>query len=182
MSSSEGQRNGFFPAALGFEYQLDDFTGCAFSTAAAGDEVADSGEFGSSVGYTDGEAGALGERDVGQVVAEVGYFFFRDTGEAYAFLESLRFLFLSEVDIRNVKLFGALGDGGRFTAGDEPGLNAHGIGERKTLPVLGIEDFHFGNDGVAGAGDGRGRDEADAAIGEGSVYIHEKELDFAGAG
>src|SRR5271166_6342781 len=77
-SLRQGQRHGFFPAALGFEDQLDHLAGGAAAAGAAGDEVTDGGEFGGSVGDADGEAGALGEGNVGEIVAEVGYFFFGD--------------------------------------------------------------------------------------------------------
>jgi len=179
-----GERAGdsFFPAALGFEDEFDDFAGCSATASAFCDVVTDGFEFRGSIGDADGEAGALGERDVGEIVTEVGDFVGGDSGFGEAFIVGLHLAGLAEVDEGDFEFFGALGDGGGTAAGDESGLNAHGVGEGEALAVLGVEDFHFSDrDGRVALSAG-GADEADAAVGEGAVYVHEEELDFAGAG
>ena len=182
MRLGQGARDRLFPAVLGFENEFDDFAGGSAAAEALGGVVADGFEFGCSVGYADGEAGPLGKRDVGEVVSEIGYFFGSDSGFGEAFIVGLGLAGLAEVDEGDFEFFGALGYGGGAAAGDESGLDAHGVGEGKALAVLGVEDFHFGDgDGCVAFGGGR-TDEADAAVGEGAVYVHEEEFDLAGAG
>lgn len=138
--------------------------------------MAEGFQLGGGVGHGYGESGAAGERHVGQVVAYPGGFFFGDAGLFQALVEGGGFGFLAEVDVVHTKLAGAVADGFGTASGDEAGADAHDAGELEAGSVAGVEDLEFGNTLDAGGGD-----EADAAVGEGSIYVHEKELDFAGA-
>jgi hypothetical protein len=182
MRLGEGAGDGFFPAALRFEDKLDDFAGCSAAAGALCGVVADGFEFGCSVGDADGEAGALGEGHVGEIVTEIGYFVVGDAGFGEAFVVGLHLAGLTEIDEGDFEFFGALGDGGGTAAGDESGLNAHDVGEGEALAVLGVKDFHFGDGGGRVALGAGGADETDAAVGEGAVYVHEEDFDLAGAG
>src|SRR5580704_14946378 len=64
----------FFPAALGFQQELDDFADGTVAAAAGGGIVRGAFYFGHGVGDGDGEADALHHRNVWEIVADVGDF------------------------------------------------------------------------------------------------------------
>src|SRR6185312_11551602 len=91
----EGFWDGFCPAVLGFQNEFDYFAGGSVASGGVGGVVAGGFEFGGGVGYGYGESGALGEGDVGEVVADPGGFFFGDAGFLEALFEGGGFGFLA---------------------------------------------------------------------------------------
>jgi hypothetical protein len=76
----DGLGDSFFPAALGFQDQLDQFADGAFAAANCGDVVGGAFYFVDGVGDCNGQAYALEDREVREVVADVGYFFVAYSG------------------------------------------------------------------------------------------------------
>src|SRR6185437_3044585 len=91
----EGFGDGFCPAVLGFEDEFDYFAGGSVASGGVGGVVAGGFEFGGGVGYGYGESGALGEGDVGEVVADPGGFFFGHASFFEALFEGGGFSFLA---------------------------------------------------------------------------------------
>jgi len=90
------------------------------------------------------------------------------------------------MNVLQPKIAGAQGHGVRLASGDKSGLDAGDAGDRNAGPILSMEAFGFNHDlsgglGARWAGCRNGKQKK-LALGEDTVYIEEKELDFFSAG
>lgn len=76
--SRDGEGDCLFPFALRLENQFDDFADRAIATANGSDVMRGAFYFRDSVADSDGEAGALQDGKIGEVVAHVSDFFVGD--------------------------------------------------------------------------------------------------------
>jgi len=98
-----------------------------------------------------------------------------------AFFKSFHLAGLPKIDEGYFHFLRPLCHGWRTASSDKTGLNAHRVGKGKALSVLCAEHLHF-RDGCRPAAIGRrGRNQADAAVCQSAVHIHQKELDLSSA-
>src|ERR1700735_2654657 len=147
--SGDSLWDGLLPFALRFQDQLDYFAGGAFASCDGGDVMRGAFDFDDGVGDGDSQADAAENREVGQVVADVGDFFVGDAGADEDGFVRLKFLRLALGYKFHSHFAGAASSGGRIAAGDQSGAYAHDAGEFDARAVVRVENFHFG-DAVVG--------------------------------
>src|SRR5579863_6788727 len=89
--------HGLFPASLSLQDELDHFARGSTPAGPLSYEMADRRQFGRAIGYAHSQSGSLRQRNVGQIVAEIGDFRFGYAGFSHALLEGRGFLRLSQI-------------------------------------------------------------------------------------
>src|ERR1700735_1903140 len=143
--SGDSLWDGLLPFALRFQDQLDYFAGGAFASCDGGDVMRGAFDFDDGVGDGDSQADAAENREVGQIVADVGDFFVGDAGADEDGFVRLEFFWLALYYEFHSHFAGAAGGSGRVAAGDQSGANAHDAGELDTGAVVRVENFHLGD-------------------------------------
>lgn len=164
----------FGPEPFGLEDEFDSFADGAGATGLLGHVVCFLLYFGAGVGSGDGEADAVHDDDIGEVVADVGDFFFGHFGIGHDFFEDRDFFSVALVYVGHFALAGALGGGGGFTAADDAGFDAVLAEPLESYAVLGIEAFGF-DDFAGGIGE-----VVEVAIREDTIDVHEQHLNRRG--
>jgi len=169
--------------ALGVEDEVDGVAAGAVATGVGGDVVGHGFDLRARVGGGDGEAADAHDREVDDVVADVGHLLHGDAGFGGDLLGGGEFVGLALVDPLELEVAGADGDGLGLALGDDAYAKATEAGERDAEAVVGGEafDFNAGADRVfGGAGGGDGSDD-DLSVGEDAIDVEDEDFDVAGA-
>jgi hypothetical protein len=168
--------------ALCGEDEVDGVSACALAAGEWRDVVGDGFDLGAGVGGGDGKADDAEDREVDDVVADVG-----DLVEGAAFIrddlvKGVALVVLALVDVVDLEIAGADGDDARVALGDEADLETSEAGHGDAHAIVGVEGFDFSAGEVVriGGGDGVGDDD-DIAVGEDAVDVVEEDFDAAGA-
>ncbi len=170
---SERPGHCLFPSALGLQDQFHHLPGTSVSASSTRYKMARGLQFRSCVSHRDCQPGSPGHRDIRQVVAHVSRFFFPHTGLLQAIIECGCFRFLAEVNEFHLQLLGALRHGRRFSPGNEARADPHDVCQFQSCAVLRVKSLHLRHSTIAGQGN-----EVDAAVRDGAVNIHKKQLDL----
>src|SRR6266481_3108654 len=129
----------FFPNAFGLEDEFDEFASGAFAAIGFGGVVRGAADFGGGVVDGDGQSNAAHDGEVRQVIAEEGDFGFLGAGLAQDIFVGGNFVALLLVDKFDVQFFAAAAKCRAAAAGDDPGAQTGGDGEREALAVVGVK-------------------------------------------
>ena len=187
------------PFSLGLE---DEFDGIAEGTVTSGVGSSVVGfllDFGAGVPYCDGESGGAHGGEVDYIVADEGGFVFGHSGFLDDFFKRGGFVLNALADELQFQVAGAKGYSFRNSLRDQTGFDASEASQGDRGAVVGVEAFGFDQglaletesslaalvDGLLEDGLLRSRrsgENEEFAVGKDSVYVEEKEFDFAGAG
>jgi hypothetical protein len=170
--SGAGFVDHFFPNAFGLEDEFDEFACSAFAAIGFGGVVGGAAHFRGGVVDGDGEADALHDHQVREIIAEEGDFGLLRAGFAEDVFVGSDFVTLLFVDEFDVQLFAAAAKGGAAASGDDAGAQAGGHGQREALTVVSVKRFALEGRAV-GLGQKR-----DAAVGQRAVHVHQQDHDL----
>ena len=140
-ASGAGFVDHFFPDAFGFEDEFDELASGAFAAIGFGGVVGGAADFRRGVVDGDGEADALHDHQVGEIIAEEGDFGFLRAGfaeDVFVGGDLVTLLFVDEFD---VQLFAASAQSGAAASGNDAGAQAGGDGQCETLAVVSVKRF-----------------------------------------
>src|SRR5919112_991453 len=129
----------FFPATLRLEYQLADFADGPAAAREARDVVRGVACVGGRVGHGEGEAGAAHERDVDNVVADVGDLRGRDPGRGEPRVEDGELVERPLSDVADSQVRRTRLDEARGPARDDAGAQAGAVQHDEPVAVVRVE-------------------------------------------
>ena len=166
-ASGAGLVDHFFPDAFGLEDEFDEFAGGPFAAVGFGSVVGGAADFRGSVVDGDGEADAVHDHQVGEIIAEEGDFGFLRAGfaeDVFVRGDLVTLLFVDEFD---VQLFAAPAQSGAAATSDDTSAQAGGNGQREALAVVSVKCFAFERRAV------RLGQQRHAAISQSAVHVHQ---------
>ena len=120
----------------------------------------------------DREADALHDGNVRKIIADVCNFTAVSTSRPQNFFQRADFgsaVLIYKFDFAFPR---ALGDGGRFPAGDDSGAQAGGTRHLQSRPVIRAESLDFAGRAVPA------REQPDVAVGEHAIHVHQQHTNF----
>lgn len=163
------------PQALRLQDQFHHFAHCPRAAYGRGDIMRLALYFGARVRHRDGEAHAVHDHGVGEIVADVGHLLPLQHRLNQNFLEDRNLLDMPLIHVRHLHLAGALRGGGRLASADHARLDAVPVEPCQANPILRIEPLRF-HDVSIWSGYA-----IEFSIGEDAVHIHQQQLDARSA-
>lgn len=169
------------PLALRFENVFDGISQCAIASAVASDVVRFLLDFVASVRDGDGESAIAHGRQINHVVSDKSGFACKNACLFNNFFKSRELVLNALVDIFEVQIPRAEGDGLGYALGNQSGLDARQVCQRNSRTIVRVKTFHFDEalaPWLALRAFG-GRNNKKLAIGEDTIHVEQQEFDFA---